>query len=99
MTGCTNLGETYPNTYVFDNDIITAGTLADTSDCIKKYRLDFTNYAATAAGKPRVRTASFLATCYTPTCTFYVTVGDNTEPTSNTQCGLTFTGCGDNAGC
>ncbi len=99
MTGCTMLSESYANTLVFDNDIRTYGYLNDASICIKKYRLDFTNYAATAAGKPIVRTASFVATCFTSTCSFYVTVGDNAEPTSNPKCGPTFTGCGGFAGC
>ena len=65
------------------------------NSCIKKYRLDYTNYAAYLGSSPTVKTASFVAACYTATCYFKVMVGDDPEPTStlNTRCGPTFTGC------
>jgi hypothetical protein len=68
---------------------------------MKKYRLDYTNYAAYLGNSPRVQTASFVAACYTSSCYFKVMVGDDPEPTStsNTQCGPTFTGCATAPGC
>ena len=100
MTDCTNFIESYGNTFVFDNDMSSKGSVNASNSCTKKYRLDYTNYA-NHSGRPKVKTASFVATCFTTTCSFKVMVGDDPEPTSNlnTQCGHTFTGCDSASGC
>ncbi len=72
------------------------------NSCIKKYRLDYTNYATFLGTTPlRVKTASFVAACFTATCYFKVMVGYDPNPTSilNTQCGPTITGCETDPGC
>ena len=100
MTDCTHLSAPGGSS-VFDNDMNSRDYIQSGNNCIKKYRLDYTNYAALLGSSPRVKTASFVAACYTPSCYFKVMVGNDPEPTSslNTQCGLTFTGCATDPGC
>jgi hypothetical protein len=101
MTDCTGMADSN-NPYVFDNDMNTRGSMNGSTGCIKKYRLDYTNYANFLGNSPlKVLTASFVAACGSPTCYFKVMVGDNPEPTSifNEQCGPTFIGCQSAPGC
>ena len=70
-----------PAALVFDNDIITYGSFDSNGNCIKYYKLDFSNYATFLNSSPRVRTASFIAYCHNTSCYVKVTVGDNPDPT------------------
>jgi hypothetical protein len=46
--------------------------------------LDYTGYAAfLGSTQLRVKTASFVAACYTSSCYFKVIVGNDPEPTSS----------------
>jgi hypothetical protein len=81
-----------PNDAV-DNNMTSRVFINSTSNCLKKLRLDFTNYAAFLGGSPIVKTASFVAACTNSSCYLKVTVGENSDPTLNTQCGPIFTGC------
>ena len=67
-----------------DNNMNSKVFINSTSNCIKKFRLDFTNYAALLGNSPRVKTASFAAACTSSSCYLKVTVGDNPDPTLNT---------------
>ena len=53
MTDCTNLDDS-GNTNVFDNDMVSRGYVQSSNSCIKKYRLDYTNYATQLGSSPRV---------------------------------------------